>query len=106
MVTILLMLINLSGKTHEKTPSSDTFSMIDLWLLICIIFVALALLEYGFVIRINFNGRGSATPVLNSNNLQQSVVNNRRKWTKVCMSHILGVPMIASKYSLILFNTL
>ena len=60
LITILLMLINLSGTAHENTPSSDTFSMIDLWILICIILVTLALFEYGLVIRIKYRYVGTS----------------------------------------------
>lgn len=63
LITILLMLINLSGTAHENTPSSDTFSMLDLWILLCIIFVTLALFEYGLVIKIKYRKRGPATEV-------------------------------------------
>ena len=74
LVTILLMLINISGRTHEKTPSSNTFSMIDLWILICIIFVTLALFEYGLVITIAYNLRGSTAQV--------HALDGGRNWTK------------------------
>ena len=75
LVTILLMLINISGRTHEKTPSSNTFSMIDLWILICIIFVTLALFEYGLIITIAYNLRGSTAQV--------HALDGGRNWTKV-----------------------
>ena len=75
LVTILLMLINISGRTHEKTPSSNTFSMIDLWILICIIFVTLALFEYGLVIKLTHNLRGPTAQI--------HALDGGRNWTKV-----------------------
>ena len=51
------MLINISGAARESSPASDTFSLIDLWLLTCTIFVALALFEYAIVIKIRYNSR-------------------------------------------------
>merc|ERR1711879_1126333 len=66
---------NISGRTHEKTPSSNTFSMIDLWILICIIFVTLALFEYGLVITIAYNLRESTAQV--------HTLDGGRNWTKV-----------------------
>ena len=78
LITILLMLINLSGTAHENTPSSDTFSMIDLWILICIIFVTLALFEYGLVIKIKYSKRGPSAEV--------HLMDNCTDWPKVtCM---------------------
>ena len=73
LITILLMLINISGRAHGNTPSSDTFSMIDLWILICIIFVTLALFEYGLVIKIKY--RTAQVHVLD--------LDGGRNWTKV-----------------------
>ena len=59
LITTLLMLINISGSARESSPASDTFSLIDLWLLTCTIFVALALFEYAIVIKIRYNNRGT-----------------------------------------------
>ena len=46
LITTLLMLINISGVARQNTPVSDTFSLIDLWLITCVIFVALAIFEF------------------------------------------------------------
>ena len=81
MITILLMLINISGRAHGNTPSSDTFSMIDLWILICIIFVTLALFEYGLVIKIKYSQRGPTAQV--------HALDGGRNWTKVTMRAFL-----------------
>ena len=54
LITTLLMLINISASAREKSPVSDTFSLIDLWLLTCTIFVAMALFEYAIVIQIRY----------------------------------------------------
>ena len=75
MITILLMLINKSGSAHANTPSSDTFSLIDLWILICMIFVTLALFEYGLIIKIKYSQGGPAAQV--------HVLDGGRNWTKV-----------------------
>ena len=58
LITSLLMLINISGTAHQNTPASDTFSILDLWVLTCIIFVTLALFEYALVIKIKYKERG------------------------------------------------
>ena len=73
LITILLMLINLSGTAHQNTPASDTFSILDLWVLTCIILVTLALYEYALVIKLKYKKRGSTGDA-------------GRNWTKV--SHI------------------
>ena len=52
MITTLLILINISGNAREKTPASDNLSLIDIWLGMCTIFVALAIFEYAIVIRV------------------------------------------------------
>ena len=49
--------------------------MIDLWILLCIIFVALALLEYGLVIKIRYNNRGLTE--------QEHVLDTKKNWTLV-----------------------
>ena len=72
LITILLMLINKSGTAHQNTPSSDTFSILDLWVLTCIIFVTLALFEYVLVIKIMYKNRGPTR-----------AVHVGRNWTKV-----------------------
>ena len=72
LITILLMLINKSGTAHENTPSSDTFSILDLWVLTCIIFVTLALFEYVLVIKIMYKNREAT-----------GAVHVGRNWTKV-----------------------
>ena len=84
LITILLMIINTSGSAHENTPSSDTFSLIDLWMLICIIFVSLAIFEYGLIIKIR-----SASPsfcVESGSTAHVQVVDGRRNWTRVILS--------------------
>ena len=53
--TTLLILINTSGNAREKTPTSDSFSLIDLWLGICMFFAALAIFEYAIVIRVKYH---------------------------------------------------
>ena len=84
LITILLMIINTSGSAHENTPSSDTFSLIDLWMLICIVFVSLAIFEYGLIIKIR-----SALPsfcVESGSTAHVQVVDGRRNWTRVMLS--------------------
>ena len=60
LITTLLMLINISSSARENSPVSDTFSLIDLWLLTCTIFVAMALFEYAIVIKIRYTKRSLA----------------------------------------------
>ena len=77
LITVLLMLINIAGRANENTPSSDTFSLIDLWILICIIFVTLALFEYGVIIKIKYDQRGPTAQV------HVLDLDCGRDWTKV-----------------------
>ena len=72
LITILLMLINKSGTAHQNTPSSDTFSILDLWVLTSIIFVTLAILEYILVLKIMYKNRGAT-----------GAMHMGRNWTKV-----------------------
>ena len=62
LITTLLMLINISASAREKSPVSDTFSLIDLWLLTCTIFVAMALFEYAIVIQIRYSSEYRGQP--------------------------------------------
>ena len=55
LVTTLLILINTSGRARDNAPASDTFTLIDLWLLLCTVFVTLALFEYAIVIKVKYN---------------------------------------------------
>ena len=54
LITTLLMLINISGAARQNTPVSDSFSLIDLWLLTCTIFVALAIFEFALVVKMRY----------------------------------------------------
>ena len=55
LVTTLLMLINTSGDAREKSAASDSFSLIDLWLGLCTIFVVSAIFEYAIIIRVKYH---------------------------------------------------
>ena len=51
-IVILLALVNMfmSIRTDSPTSSSDKVSAIGLWMIICLIFVILCLLEYGTIL--------------------------------------------------------
>ncbi len=50
LVTIFLVLTNIGTGTRAKSPSSGTLTVVDQWLLVCNCFIAVALLEYAFVL--------------------------------------------------------
>ena len=51
-ITILLALVNMfmSIRTDSPTSSSDKVSAIGLWMIICLFFVILCLVEYGTIL--------------------------------------------------------
>ena len=55
LVTTLLTLINTSGSAREKTPAADSYSLMDLWLGLCTIFVVSAIFEYAIIIRVKYH---------------------------------------------------
>ena len=54
LVTILLMFINNYGYIRGSTPLVSKISYLDVWSIGCIMFVTMALFEYGIIIHIRF----------------------------------------------------
>lgn len=54
LVTIFLMLVNVSNAASVINPKSEGLTAMDLWLLICMVFVAFALFEYAILLKIRF----------------------------------------------------
>merc|ERR1711879_896137 len=54
LVTIFLMLVNISANEHNNGPITRVLTAMDVWLLLCKLFVALALLEYSVLLAILF----------------------------------------------------
>ena len=53
----LLMLVNISWSAREAAPVSASLSLLDLWLLACTVFVALALFEYAIVVKMKYDNK-------------------------------------------------
>ena len=51
LVTVFLMLINISNSSHSQNPMTRYLNALDIWLITCIIFVAMALFEYAILLR-------------------------------------------------------
>ena len=63
LVTLFLMMVNLSTSATAHSPKSDQVNGLQVWLLTCIMFVFMALLEYATILYIKnmrgVNSRGS-----------------------------------------------
>ena len=54
LVTILLMFINTFGNVRNDTPLVSAISYLDVWCMVCIVFITIALFEYAVIIHIRF----------------------------------------------------
>ncbi len=54
-VTIFLMLVNFSATERSRGPQSDAMTALDIWMLICILFVAATLVEYAYILSVRFS---------------------------------------------------
>lgn len=50
LVTLFLMLVNISTSATSLSPKSDKINALQIWLLNCIVFVFLALMEYAIIL--------------------------------------------------------
>ena len=57
LVTIFLMLVNISNAAHSSGPAVAGFTAMDIWLVISMWFVALTLLEYACLLRMRYMNR-------------------------------------------------
>ena len=62
-VTILLMLINTFGNVRDNTPLVSAISYLDVWCMLCIVFITTALFEYAVIIHIRFMSTDSEARV-------------------------------------------
>ena len=63
LVTLFLMLVNISTSATAHSPKSDQINALQVWLLTCIMFVFLALLEYAVILYLK-NMKGTHKEVL------------------------------------------
>ena len=54
LVTVFLMIINISNRTRSEAPISAGLTALDLWLMACVIFESAVLCEYAVMLRIMF----------------------------------------------------
>ena len=50
LVTVMLVLVNLFLNITSKSPNTDSLTAISCWMIGCILFVALALMEYAMIL--------------------------------------------------------
>ena len=50
LITLLLLLVNLFISTAANIPNTNSLTPISIWVLACIIYVQLAILEYGCIL--------------------------------------------------------
>ena len=50
LVTVMLVLVNLFLNITSKSPNTDSLTAISCWMIGCILFVALALMEYAIIL--------------------------------------------------------
>ena len=62
LLTLFLMLVNMSSSVSQTIPKSDSVCPLVAWILLSIVFVFCALLEY-FVILLRVKFRGSLTRI-------------------------------------------
>ncbi len=53
-ITIFLMLVNISSAERYNGPQSESMTALDVWMLMCMLFVAATLVEYAFMLAIRF----------------------------------------------------
>ena len=54
LVTIFLMMVNISNSANEKAPEAQGLTALDVWIWGCILFVAAALFEYAVLLKLKF----------------------------------------------------
>ncbi len=60
LVTLLLMLINISGQASAVSPTRNKLDALSMWMLACTVFITAALFEYAYLLRIIYHGCGKA----------------------------------------------
>ena len=65
LVTLFLMLVNVSTSATAHSPTSEQINALQIWLLNCIVFVFLALMEYAVILYLK-NMRGVKNHVFHS----------------------------------------
>ena len=82
LVTMMLALVNIfmSVRTSSPTSSSDTVSSIGSWLVYCLIFVILCLVEYGIILYKKYLSYASGTSEPVKQVLHQISKAECRKW--------------------------
>ena len=81
LITTFLCLINIFNGVKEQAPVSTSLNAMDIYVLICIGQVFLALAEYAVVILVEGNKRISDTPLVSSTTTQVSGIQDQRSKT-------------------------
>ena len=81
LITTFLCLINIFNGVKEHAPVSASLNAMDIYVLICIGQVFLALAEYAVVILVEGNKRISDTPLVSSTTTQVSGIQDQRRKT-------------------------
>jgi hypothetical protein len=77
LVTLLLMLINLSGNASYQSPSKSKLTALDSWLLACVLFVTAALFEYAHILRIKLYSHSKSDQTKKEMNCHKETEVNR-----------------------------
>ena len=56
-ITIFLMLVNISSSERANGPPAKSMTALDIWMLICMTFVAGSLLEFAILLKIRFKSK-------------------------------------------------
>lgn len=57
LVTIFLMLVNIDNTGNTDHPKAEGLTAMELWIVACMIFVAMALFEYAILLNLCFGGQ-------------------------------------------------
>ncbi|TRY78141.1 hypothetical protein TCAL_09317, partial [Tigriopus californicus] len=76
-ITTFLVLVNIANTVFSSSPTADTINPIQVWILACIVFVFMTVLEYAYIL---FMMRRVKRHILMANNLKK---NKPRKSSKV-----------------------
>ncbi len=87
LVTIFLMLVNIDNTGNAENPKAEGLTGMELWLVTCMAFVAMALFEYAIMLHCRFGRRGNDEKKAESPEL--------RKWLAKCDRHAAVVFAVA-----------
>ena len=109
LITLILALVNLSGTVIDKRPSTKNPTVLDIWMLVCISFVWIALLAYAILLmgqrtRAWTNETNVVTLVTpNSGKTKVAENLNRRQFSSINLDkiYLISLPIIFCLFNLI-----